>query len=215
MADAPSELEVLRAALAAAHARADAMAGEAARARAAASGAEAVIATLRLEVEKLQACALRAAVRAPGTAARPARAAARGARGHSGRGRARRRAGHAAETRPAPAARGASSSRAQAVPRAPGPRERVVVEAPCACAACGSGRIVKLDEDITETLEVVPRSWKVIQTVREKFVLPRLRGDHPATRAVPPHAPRLGRAELPRDAAVREVRPASAAQPSG
>ncbi len=24
-------------------------------------------------------------------------------------------------------------------------------------------------EDITETLEVVPRRWKVIQTVREKF----------------------------------------------
>ena len=49
------------------------------------------------------------------------------------------------------------------------PRERVVIEAPCTCGACGSGRIAKLGEDITETLEVVPRSWKVIQTVREKF----------------------------------------------
>jgi transposase len=29
--------------------------------------------------------------------------------------------------------------------------------------------LVKLGEDITETLEVVPRQWKVIQTVREKF----------------------------------------------
>ena len=49
------------------------------------------------------------------------------------------------------------------------PRERVVVEAPSNCTCCGSGRIVKMGEDITETLEVVPRQWKVIQTVREKF----------------------------------------------
>ena len=49
------------------------------------------------------------------------------------------------------------------------PRERVVVEAPASCACCGSGRIVKMGEDITETLEVIPRQWKVIQTVREKF----------------------------------------------
>jgi transposase len=27
----------------------------------------------------------------------------------------------------------------------------------------------KLGEDITETLEVIPKSWKVIQHVREKF----------------------------------------------
>ncbi|MEA2913858.1 MAG: transposase, partial [Bradyrhizobium sp.] len=26
-----------------------------------------------------------------------------------------------------------------------------------------------MDTDITETLEVIPRRWKVIQTVREKF----------------------------------------------
>jgi transposase len=48
------------------------------------------------------------------------------------------------------------------------PRERVVLPAPCACPACG-GRLAKLGEDITESLEVVPRQWKVIQTVREKF----------------------------------------------
>ena len=48
------------------------------------------------------------------------------------------------------------------------PRERVVIPPPCACPACG-GRLAKLGEDITETLEVVPRQWKVIQTVREKF----------------------------------------------
>lgn len=49
------------------------------------------------------------------------------------------------------------------------PRERVVIPAPCSCPACGSGRLSKLGEDVTETLEVIPRAWKVIQTVREKF----------------------------------------------
>ena len=49
------------------------------------------------------------------------------------------------------------------------PRERVVIEGPCACAACGGTRLSKLGEDVTETLEVVPRQWKVIQHVREKF----------------------------------------------
>ncbi len=49
------------------------------------------------------------------------------------------------------------------------PRTRVVVPAPCSCPVCGGERLSKLGEDITETLEVIPRSWKVIQTVREKF----------------------------------------------
>jgi transposase len=48
------------------------------------------------------------------------------------------------------------------------PRERVVIPAPSACPCCG-GKLAKLGETITETLEVVPRQWKVIQTVREKF----------------------------------------------
>lgn len=48
------------------------------------------------------------------------------------------------------------------------PRERVVVPAPTVCPCCG-GKLAKLGEDVTETLEVVPRQWKVIQTVREKF----------------------------------------------
>jgi transposase len=49
------------------------------------------------------------------------------------------------------------------------PRERVVAPGPTSCPCCGGIRLVKLGEDITETLEVVPRTWKVIQTVREKF----------------------------------------------
>ncbi len=48
------------------------------------------------------------------------------------------------------------------------PRERVVLPGPTTCACCG-GVLAKLGETITETLEVVPRQWKVVQTVREKF----------------------------------------------
>ena len=48
------------------------------------------------------------------------------------------------------------------------PRERVVIPAPCACPACGGTRLSRMGEDVTETLEVIPRRWKVIQTVREK-----------------------------------------------
>jgi len=49
------------------------------------------------------------------------------------------------------------------------PRERIVIPGPTACSCCGSTRLSKLGEDITETLEVIPRQWKVIQHVREKF----------------------------------------------
>jgi transposase len=48
------------------------------------------------------------------------------------------------------------------------PRERVVHPAPSACPCCG-GTLHKLGEDVTEMLELVPRQWKVIQHVREKF----------------------------------------------
>jgi transposase len=49
------------------------------------------------------------------------------------------------------------------------PRERLIVPGPTACTGCGSSRLAKLGEDVTETLEVVPRQWKVVQYVREKF----------------------------------------------
>ena len=48
------------------------------------------------------------------------------------------------------------------------PRERVVLPSPTACPCCG-GKLSKLGEDTTETLEVEPIKWKVIQTVRERF----------------------------------------------
>ena len=33
----------------------------------------------------------------------------------------------------------------------------------------GGGILRKIGEDVTETLELIPRQWKVIQHVREKF----------------------------------------------
>ncbi len=48
------------------------------------------------------------------------------------------------------------------------PRERIVYPSPSACPCCG-GALHKLGEDVTETLELIPRQWKVIQHVREKF----------------------------------------------
>src|SRR6202790_4584015 len=52
---------------------------------------------------------------------------------------------------------------------APLPRERVVIDPPTACECCGGNRLRKLGEDVTRTLESVPRQWKVVETVREKF----------------------------------------------
>jgi transposase len=49
------------------------------------------------------------------------------------------------------------------------PRERVVLASPAACECCGGPRLRKLGEDVTRTLTMKPREWKVIETVREKF----------------------------------------------
>lgn len=70
----------------------------------------------------------------------------------------------------------ASSKAAPRQPSAPArrplpehlPRERVALPSPQACPCCG-GRLRKLGEDVTETLERVPARWKVVQYVREKM----------------------------------------------
>jgi len=49
------------------------------------------------------------------------------------------------------------------------PRERIVYPAPSACPCCGGTTLRKIAEDVTETLELVPRLWKVVQHVRERF----------------------------------------------
>ena len=138
---------------------------EAANAQADLSSSEALIAHLKLEIEKLQReiygtrSERKARLLSSGTSAG-------GPGGGSDRGRAgSRECGGPDET--------VQSFQRKRLSRKPFPdhlpRERVVIAAPDSCPCCGSAKLSKLGEDITETLEVIPRQWKVIQTVREKF----------------------------------------------
>ncbi|MCK5931673.1 Transposase [Fulvimarina manganoxydans] len=166
MAAAPDDIAALKAALAAAERRADLAEAEVANRRAKASHAEALIAHLTLEIEKLK----------------------RELYGSRSEKKARLldqlemqlEDAQAAATEDELAAEQAAAKTTvvQAfIRKRPSkkpfpehlPRERVVVPAPTSCPCCGSARLSKLGEDITETLEVIPRQWKVIQTVREKF----------------------------------------------
>jgi transposase len=156
---APPDIDALKRALAAAEARAR-------RAEAEASNAEAIIAALKLMVEKLR----------------------RELYGQRSERKARlldqlelqleELEASATEDELAAEQAAAKTSKVEAFTRrrpsrkpfpAHLPRERVVVPAPEVCGGCGSDRLAKLGEDVTETLEVIPRQWKVIQTVREKF----------------------------------------------
>jgi transposase len=162
----PDDIKALKAALLAARAEADVAQAEAAAARARQSDAEALVARQQLEIEKLrreiygprsertqrlldqmelqleelEAAATEDELKAEKDAARTTTVAA------------------FVRKRPA---------------RKPFPehlpRERVVVVGPTTCKCCGGARLRKLGEDITETLEVIPRQWKVIQHVREKL----------------------------------------------
>jgi len=49
------------------------------------------------------------------------------------------------------------------------PRRRIVHPAPTSCPCCGSSKLSKIGEDVTETLDVVPRQWFVTEHIREKF----------------------------------------------
>ncbi|MPZ35718.1 MAG: IS66 family transposase [Rhodospirillales bacterium] len=49
------------------------------------------------------------------------------------------------------------------------PRRRIVHPAPATCPCCGGTNLSKIGEDVTETLDVVPRQWFVTEHVREKF----------------------------------------------
>ena len=46
---------------------------------------------------------------------------------------------------------------------------RIVHPAPTSCPCCGGSKLSKIGEDVTETLDVVPRQWFVTEHVREKF----------------------------------------------
>ncbi len=160
------DIEALRAALAVAEARADEAEARAARMVAEASNAEAIIAALKLMIEKLR----------------------RELYGQRSERKARlldqlelkleELEANATEDELAAEQAAAKTSTVKAFTRrrpsrkpfpAHLPRERVVVPAPEVCGCCGSERLAKLGEDVTETLEVIPRQWKVIQTVRERF----------------------------------------------
>jgi transposase len=93
------------------------------------------------------------------------------------------------------------------------PRERVVHSAPSSCPGCG-GASRKLGEDITETLELGPAQWRVIQHVREKFSCRRCEAITQAP--APSHPIARGRAgpQLARPSSVRQVPRPSAAQPT-
>jgi len=73
------------------------------------------------------------------------------------------------------------------------PRERVMIDPPTNCQCCGGTRLRKLGEDVTSTLEVIPRRWKVIETVREKFSAAGVARRSARRGAIPCDRPWLGR----------------------
>ena len=166
MSEAASEIARLRAALAASEARAAAVEAELAQVRAVVSTSEAMIKHLKLEIAKLR-------------REQYGQSSERGARliEQMELQLEELEADATEDEIAAERAAARSTSVAAFERRRPArkpfpehlPRERVVVQAPTACTCCGSARIVKMGEDVTETLEVIPRRWKVIQTVREKF----------------------------------------------
>ena len=49
------------------------------------------------------------------------------------------------------------------------PRERIVYPGPSTCPCCGDSRLRKIGEDVTETLELIPRQWKVLSMYARSF----------------------------------------------
>ena len=45
----------------------------------------------------------------------------------------------------------------------------MIIDPPTTCDCCGGTRLRKVGDDVTQTLESIPRQWKVIETVREKI----------------------------------------------
>jgi transposase len=165
MSETPSEIAVLRAALAAAEARAAAAEEELTQARAVVSASDAMIRHLQLQIAKLRREQFGHSAERHARLIEQLEMQLEDLETDLGQDRAKTDAAVAKTT--------VAAFERRRPARKPFPehlpRERVVVEAPAACTCCGSPRIVKMGEDITETLEVIPRQWKVIQTVREKF----------------------------------------------
>lgn len=145
----PNEIDALHAALAAAEARADVAEAKAARREAEVSNAEAIIAAMKLMIEKLrrELYGQRSERKArlldqlelqledlEADATEDELAAEAAAKTTTVKAFTRRRPAR----KPFPAHL---------------PRQRVVIPAPEACACCGSDKLSKLGEDVTETLE--------------------------------------------------------------
>ena len=165
MSEPLSEIEVLRAALVAAEARAAAAEDELIQARAVVSASDAMIRHLQLQIAKLRREQFGHSAERHARLIEQLEMQLEDLETDLGQDRAKTDAAVAKTT--------VAAFERRRPARKPFPehlpRERVVVEAPASCTSGGSTRIVKMGEDITETLEVVPRQWKVIQTVREKF----------------------------------------------
>lgn len=165
MSETPSEIDILRVALAAAEARAAAAEDELIQARAVVSASDAMIRHLQLQIAKLRREQFGHSAERHARLIEQLEMQLEDLETDLGQDRAKTDAAVAKTTV------AAFERRRPARKPFPDhlPRERVVVEAPASCTCCGSTRIVKMGEDITETLEVIPRQWKVIQTIREKF----------------------------------------------
>lgn len=50
------------------------------------------------------------------------------------------------------------------------PRQTQLHEAACVCSDCGGGQFLKAGEDVTEVLDYVPASFRVVRHVRPRFV---------------------------------------------
>ena len=157
---AHDDIAALRSALEQAQARAAAAEAEAARAVAQISSTEALIASLRLEIAKLRREIYGQRSERKARLLEQMEFQLRNLRPLPARTRTAELA--AAKTTAVKAFTRQKSSRKLFPDHLP--RERVVVPAPSACACCGSTKLAKLGETITETLESIPRQWKVIQT---------------------------------------------------
>ena len=173
------DIAALRSALEKAQVRAAAAEAEAARAVAQVSSTAALIASLRLEIEKLrreiygQRSSVRLAVRADGVPARgtespPARM--------NWRPNMQRRGPWRSDRSPARGRRAPFPAHL--------PRERIVIPAPSACACCGSTKLAKLGETITETLKAFRASGRLSR--RCGRTPPPDREKHPPTWAAVP-----------------------------
>ncbi len=183
----------------------------------AAGASRARSATRPLLIEKLRAPDRQAAARAvrpvvgAPRVARPARAAAVRARRKTRLRRKRRRQRRRPPTRGRAGLRRGASRRAGRCPSICRVSAWFIPLRRPARAAAAS--LHKLGEDVTEMLELVPRQWKVIQHVREKFSC------RSCEKITQPPAPSHPIAARPRRSgaagacAVRQVRPASAADP--